>query len=285
MGDLIERLRKYLPLSSYPPAAEETGDLSSHAGVDPGGIVMWNLIVNDILKAVRSESRTISLKDIDFKASRQILLDEMDQLIFWCTTNNPTPTQVSEKLSATVVSIASRHFRQYKVGPELVGTAKQHVNKDAEQENSSAEVTKRILMHCLPQFINASHCEMGNDGMFIEALLTPLAAALVANEVNGPEKILAFKIWRFAILNSDSAVRNHGVYFVPFMVKYGDWLLSLPCRDRAAFVAITAEQMAVYTEILRQILLCVQAMAIREDPSDSIMHAMKTKVRGEDHDS
>ena len=280
MVDLIQRLRKYLPLSSA-AAAKGIGDFTSNTtGVAPVGIIMWNLIVNDILKVVKSGKQ--SLNDLDFKASRQSLLDEIDQLIFWCKINNLTPSQVSERLAVTVVSIASRHVQQYKIGPQTVGEAKtSSLNEHVKRESSCGGIATEI-MDRLPQVMKTSQCQMGNDGMFIEALLTPLAAALVANEVNGPEKALGFKIWQFIILSSNSAVRNHGLYFLPLMIRYGEWLQSLPYENKVAFAAMTAEQSATYMEILRQILLCVHAMAVREDPTDSIMHVIRTNERGED---
>ena len=55
------------------------GDFPSECAAGPVGIIMWNLIVNDILNAVRSDSSEKLFTDSDIKARRRSLFDELDE--------------------------------------------------------------------------------------------------------------------------------------------------------------------------------------------------------------
>ena len=280
MGDLVERLKKYIPLSSA-SEAKGMGDFPSECAAGPVGIIMWNLIVNDVVNTVtRSDSSEKLFTDSDIKARRKNLFDELDELIVLSRKSNLTPAQVSDKLSDTVVSIARKHLEQCTVGHQMAWEPKKQLDF-AEQEHSSVRVTKAIV-DCLPYVMKASRCQLENDGEFIEALMTPLGAKLVTDEKNGPEKMLGFRIWAFVIRNSNSAVRNHGYHFVPLMIKYGEWFHYLPFKTKSSSEEITAEQHAMYTDILREIVLGVQAMAVQENLSDSIMNLPKTNICGEE---
>ena len=249
--------------------------------------------MKDILKNGSDGSDHQALKEEDIegnagKAGRKYLFDELDQLFSWNQQQcNLTPTQFVEKLSPTVASISVKHLEGFcENSARKLCEGKPEMNDTfLEQQESSFVKVIREMVACLPELMKASRCQLGNDEMLIEALMTPIAATLVAEKENGPGKLLGFKIWQLINLNSPTAVKNHGTYFGSLMIQYGEWFHNIQYRTEASCLEIgSTGQGDVHIKILRQIVLCLQAMAAREDESNPHMPPVKTwrRRRGED---
>ena len=218
---------------------------------ETAGVLLWNLVVKYIL----DYSDTISNGGRAAPCDEEERIQQLSKLRLYIVAeefiiandsyNRQEPCMgLTKKLLAMITSIV----RSTLVYSEFLVKSPRSVKVLAEVVSGISEMVK------------TAQAEMESE-LFIESMLVPMAAALVADTRTASERLLGFKIWDFVSQYSVSAGENHGIYFGPIMLNFCKAYNDLGSNAKREE---TPEQIADFHKIFDQILSCTQTHAFTE---------------------